>query len=46
MWVTCLGLAEYFTDEVDRSLYLVDVARLVSLDGQDGAYHVGGGGDV
>jgi len=27
----CLGLAEYFTDEVDRSLHLVDVTRLVSF---------------
>ena len=27
--VVCLGLAEYFTDEVDRSLHLVDVTRLV-----------------
>ena len=40
------GLTEYFTDEVDQSLHLLDVTRLVSFNGQDGAYHVGGGGDV
>ena len=44
--VACLGLAEYFTDEVNQSLHLVDMTRLVSLDDQDGAHHVGGGGDV
>ena len=44
--VVCLGLAEYFTDEVDRSLHLVDVTRLISLDDQDGAHNVGCGGDV
>jgi hypothetical protein len=33
--VAHFGLAEYFTDEVDRSLHLVDVTRLVSFDDQD-----------
>ena len=44
--MTCLGLAEYFTDEVDRSLHLVDVTRLISLNDQDGAHHIGCGGNV
>ena len=44
--VAQLGLAEYFTDEVDRSLYLVDVTQLVSFDEQDDTHHIGGGGDV
>jgi hypothetical protein len=42
----CLGLTEYFTDEVNRSLHLVDVTRFVSFDDQDGAHHIGGGGNV
>ena len=46
MWVACLGLADYFADEVDRSLHLVDVSWLVSLDDQDDAHHISGGGDV
>ena len=29
-----LGLIEYFTDEVNKSLYFVDMARLVSFDDQ------------
>ena len=44
--VAQLGLAEYFTDEVDGLLYLVDVARLVSFDDQGGANHMGGCRDV
>ena len=40
------GLTEYFTDEVDRALYLVDVARLVSFDDQDCAHHMSGGSYV
>ena len=35
-----LGLTEYFTDEVDGSLYFVDMARLVSFDDQGSADHV------
>ena len=35
-----LGLAGYFTDEVDGSLHLVDVAWFVSFDDQGGADHV------
>ena len=35
-----LGLAEYFTDEVDGSLYFVNMARLVSFDDQGSADHV------
>ena len=27
-------------------LHLVDVTQLVSFDDQDGAHHIGGGGDV
>jgi len=46
LWVACLGLAEYFTDEVNQSLHLVDVTRLISFDDQDGTHHIGGGGDV
>ena len=46
MWVACLGLTEYFTDEVNRSLHLVDVTRFVSFVDQDDAHHIGGGGDV
>ena len=46
MWVACLGLAEYFTDEVDQSLDHVGMTRLVSLNDQDSAHHIGGGGDV
>ena len=44
--VAHFGLTEYFTDEVDRSLHLVDVSWLVSLDDQDDAHHISGGGDV
>jgi hypothetical protein len=40
------GLAEYFTNEVNQSLHLVDMTWLVSFDDQDGTHHVGGGGDV
>ena len=32
--VAQFGLAEYFIDEVDESLYLVDMAWLVSFDDQ------------
>ena len=32
LWVPGLGLIEYLTDEIDWSLYLVDVAGLVALD--------------
>ena len=46
MEVACFGLAEYFTDEVNRSLHLVDMDRLVSFDDQDDTHHIGGGGDV
>ena len=35
-----LGLTEYFTDEVDGSLYFVDMARLVLFDDQGSADHV------
>ena len=44
--VAQLGLAEYFTDEVDGSWYLVDVAWLVSFDDQSGVNHMGGCCDV
>ena len=40
MRVAQLGLAEYFTDEVDMSLYFVDVAWLVSFDDQRSANHM------
>ena len=40
LWVVQLGLAEYFTDELDGSLYFVDMARLVSFDDQGSADHV------
>ena len=40
------GLTEYFTDEVDRALYLVGMTRLVSFDDQYYAHHMGGGRDV
>ena len=46
MWVTCLVLVEYFTDEVDGSLHVVGVTQLVALDDQDGTHHVGSGGNV
>ena len=46
MRVACLGFTEYFTDEVDSSLYLVDVTRLVLFDDQDSTYYAGSGGDV
>ena len=46
MGVAQLGLAEYFTDEVDGSLYLVDMAWLVSFDDRGGADHMGGCHDV
>ena len=46
MGVACLGLAEYFADEVNRPLHLVDMTRLVSFDDRDGTHHIGGGGDV
>ena len=39
-------LAAYFADEVNWSLYLVDMTRLVAFDDQDCAHHIGGGGDV
>ena len=35
-----LELTEYFTDEVDGSVYFVDMARLVSFDDQGSADHV------
>ena len=41
-----LGLIEYFTDEVDGSLYFVDMARLVSFDDQGSADHVLGFRDI
>ena len=44
--VAQLGLAEYFTDEVDGSLYLVDVAWLVPFDDQGGVDHMSGCHDV
>ena len=44
--VAQLGLAEYFTDEVNGSLYLVDVVWLVSFDDQGGTDHVCGWRDV
>ena len=34
------GLTESFIDEVDGSLYFVDMARLVSFDDQGSADHV------
>ena len=40
LWVACVGLAEYFTDEVNRSLHLVDVTWLVSFDDQGSANHM------
>ena len=46
MRIAQLGLAEYFINEVDESLYLVDVAWLISFDDQGGADHMGGGRDV
>ena len=44
--VAQLGLAEYLTDEVDGSLYLVNVTWLVSFDDQGGADHISGCRDV
>ena len=32
LWVPGLGLIEYLIDEINWSLYLVDVAGLVALD--------------
>ena len=32
LWVPGLGLIKYLTDEIDWSLYLVDVAGLVSFN--------------
>ena len=32
LWVPSLGFIEYLTDEIDWSLYLVGVARLIALD--------------
>ena len=44
--VAQLGLAEYSTDEVNGSLYLLDVAWLISFYDQGGANHVCGCRDV
>jgi len=41
-----LGLAEYFTHEVNGSLYLGDMAWLVSFDNQGGVDHMSGCRDV
>ena len=41
-----LGLAEYFTDEVDGSLYLVDIAWLIAFDDQGSADHVHSCSDI
>ena len=41
-----LGLIEYFTDEVNRSLYHVDMAWLVWFNDQGGADHISGCYDV
>ena len=46
MRVAFLGFAEYFADEVDGSLYFVDVTRLVALDDQDSIHYAGSGGNV
>ena len=46
MGIAQLGLAEYFTDEVDGSLYLVDIAWFISFDDQGGADDVRGCRDV
>ena len=41
-----LGLSQYFTDEVDGSLHLVNVTQLVALDEQNSTHHAGSGGNV
>ena len=44
--VAQLGLAEYFTDEVDGSLYLVHVTWLILFDNQGHTDHVGSRRDL
>jgi hypothetical protein len=41
-----LGVTKYFTNEVERSLNLLDVSWLISLDDKDSANHMGGSHDV
>ena len=41
-----LGAIEYFTDEVDGSLYFMDVSWFISLDDQGSAHHMDGAGNV
>ena len=44
--VSNFGLSQDFTDEVDRSLSLLDVPLLLSFDDESGTDHVMCGGDV
>ena len=46
MKVGHFGLTAYFADEVNWSLYLVDMTQLVAFDDQDCAHHMSGGSDV
>ena len=39
LWVPGLGFIEYLIDEINWSLYLVDVAGLVALDHHGGGDH-------
>ena len=40
MWVPSLGFIEYLTDEIDWSLYLIGVARLIMLDHHGSGDHL------
>ena len=40
MRIAQFGLTKYLTDEVDGSLYFVDMARFISFDNQGSADHV------
>ena len=46
MGVARFGLAEYFTNEVDGSLYLVHVTWLILFDNQGHTDHVGSRRDL
>jgi len=46
LWIAHLGITEYFTDEVDRPLYFVDLTQCITFDDKNHADHADGDCDV
>jgi hypothetical protein len=46
MWVACLGVGQYFTDKVDRTLVFEGVTLLLPFHYDGGTHYLSSGSDV